>query len=59
MANFEEVGKQFVAHYYNVFDTQRSELGVLYTDESMLTFEGDQFKGIQAIGEKYGGLPSI
>ena len=25
----------------------------------MLTFEGEQFKGIASIGEKYGGLPSI
>eukprot|EP00961_Rhodomonas_salina_P185381 2502825-Rhodomonas_salina.1 len=38
-ANFEEVGKAFVAHYYNIFDTNRANLQGLYQDVSMLTFE--------------------
>ena len=59
MADFETVGKQFIAHYYNQFDTDRSQLGPLYNDESMLTFEGEQFLGKDKIGEKLGALPSI
>lgn len=33
MANFEEVGKAFVTHYYNLFDTnQRAQLAPLYVN---------------------------
>ena len=59
MTDFQNVGTQFVQHYYNVFDTQREQLGDLYTEDSMLTFEGEQFKGLEGIGGKYGALPSI
>ena len=59
MSDFQSVGTQFVAHYYNVFDTERAKLGDLYTNDSMLTFEGEQFKGLESIGGKYAGLPSI
>ena len=41
MTDFQNVGGQFVQHYYNVFDTQREQLGDLYTEDSMLTFEGE------------------
>ena len=59
MSDFASVGEQFVKHYYNVFDTNRGQLGDLYTDVSMLTFEGEQFMGLEGIGGKYSGLPSI
>jgi hypothetical protein len=59
MASFEEVGKQFVMHYYNVFDTQRDQLATLYTEQSMLSYEGEQFLGTQGIMGKLGGMPSI
>ena len=29
-ANFEQVGQAFATHYYNVFDTNRGQLGQLY-----------------------------
>ncbi len=59
MASFEEVGRQFVTHYYNVFDTQRGQLATLYTEQSMLSYEGEQFLGAQSIMEKLGQMPSI
>eukprot|EP01115_Flamella_aegyptia_P003797 TRINITY_DN170_c0_g1_i1.p1 TRINITY_DN170_c0_g1~~TRINITY_DN170_c0_g1_i1.p1 ORF type:complete len:126 (-),score=44.53 TRINITY_DN170_c0_g1_i1:54-431(-) len=44
--NFEEVGKAFVTHYYTLFDSnQREQLGALYQNESMLTFEQSKFQG--------------
>lgn len=57
--SFEEVGKQFVQHYYNTFDTNRAALQTLYTEVSMLSYEGEQFLGMQAIMTKLTGMPSI
>ena len=57
--NFEDVGKQFCQHYFTTFDTNRSELAGLYTAESMLTYESEQFLGVEAILEKLQGLPNI
>jgi len=46
MSSFEEVGKAFVGHYYTQFDAnKRAELGNLYQNDSMLTFENDKFQG--------------
>ena len=59
MSDFAAVGKQFIDHYYNVFDTDRAQLAPLYAPESMLTFEGEQFLGFDQIGGKLGALPSI
>lgn len=39
--SFDQVGKQFVDHYYNTFDTQRANLAGLYTEASMMTYEGE------------------
>ena len=44
-----------MAHYYQMFDAsieQRSTLQSLYQESSMLTFENDQFMGMQAIMTK-------
>ncbi|KAK9835868.1 hypothetical protein WJX74_009852 [Apatococcus lobatus] len=57
MANPKDVGKAFVDHYYNTFDTNRSALGGLYTAEAMLTFEGTETQGQQAIQQKLSSLP--
>ena len=57
MADPVAVGKAFTDHYYQTFDTNRSALASLYQDASMLTFEGQQFQGTQAIVEKLTGLP--
>jgi Nuclear transport factor 2 (NTF2) domain len=57
--SFDQVGKQFVEHYYNTFDTNRANLGALYQGQSMLTYEGEQFLGAQAIMDKLFALPSV
>jgi len=56
-----EIAKQFVQFYYALFDhTDRSQvlqLGNLYNDQSMLTFEDGKFFGKQDIMEKITALP--
>eukprot|EP01119_Soliformovum_irregulare_P001876 TRINITY_DN11717_c0_g1_i1.p1 TRINITY_DN11717_c0_g1~~TRINITY_DN11717_c0_g1_i1.p1 ORF type:complete len:127 (+),score=31.76 TRINITY_DN11717_c0_g1_i1:43-423(+) len=57
MANFEEIGKRFVEHYYTLFDqNQRGQLGALYRAESMLTFENDKFQTPERIVAKLTSL---
>ncbi|WFC96748.1 Nuclear transport factor 2 [Malassezia brasiliensis] len=54
----EEVAQQFTDYYYSTFDTDRSQLAPLYQrPQSMLTFEGAQTQGAQAIVEKLVSLP--
>merc|ERR1719468_265013 len=57
--DFQGVGDQFVQHYFNTFDSNRNELAGLYTEGSMMTYEGEQFMGVQGIMEKLSGLPGI
>jgi hypothetical protein len=52
MADFNSIAQQFVQFYYTTFDTNRAGLFPLYTPESMLTFEGEQFMGAQSIVNK-------
>ncbi len=49
--------KQFVDYYYSTFDTNRQGLAGLYQDSSMMSFEGQEFQGQQAIGQKLMALP--
>lgn len=52
---FENIGKVFVQQYYAMFDggvQVRVGLTNFYTDNSLLTFEGQQFMGREKIGEK-------
>jgi hypothetical protein len=49
MSDFTEVGTQFVQHFYNTFNQPRENLMSLFSDQSMLTFEGEQFMGQQQI----------
>ncbi|KAG5370219.1 Nuclear transport factor 2 [Yarrowia sp. C11] len=55
--DFNTLAKQFCEFYYQTFDSDRSQLGNLYRDHSMLTFTGTQHQGAQAIVEKLVGLP--
>ncbi|KAK9750012.1 hypothetical protein RND81_02G166300 [Saponaria officinalis] len=55
--NPEQVSKAFVEHYYTTFDTNRSNLGNLYQENSMLSFEGEPFMGAQNIVGKLTSLP--
>ena len=41
-----------MTHYYQTFDTNRAGLQSLYQDGSMLSFENEQFMGMQAIMTK-------
>mmetsp|Transcript_5698 Transcript_5698/g.7966 ORF Transcript_5698/g.7966 Transcript_5698/m.7966 type:complete len:125 (-) Transcript_5698:55-429(-) len=57
MANFEEIGKAFINHYYSLFDAnKRGELGALYQANSMLTFEDGKFQGPENIVNKLNSL---
>ncbi|KAI5293985.1 Nuclear transport factor 2 [Ascosphaera acerosa] len=49
--------EQFVQFYYKTFDENRSNLGGLYRNESMLTFENSSQQGTEAILEKLTSLP--
>uniref|UniRef100_A0A7S0EKA9 NTF2 domain-containing protein n=1 Tax=Hanusia phi TaxID=3032 RepID=A0A7S0EKA9_9CRYP len=39
-----------------MFDTNRAAIRNLYQDNSMLTFEGEKFQGVEAISQKLNGL---
>jgi len=51
-ANFAEIGKAFATHYYQTFDSTRVNLQSLYQAESLMTFENEQFMGMQSIMTK-------
>merc|ERR1712137_766725 len=51
-AQFADIGKAFVQHYYKEFDSNRINLQQLYKEPSMLTFENEQFMGMQTIMQK-------
>lgn len=50
--DFDGIAKAFVSHYYTTFDGNRANLGSLYQDNSMLTFEGERFQGRDNIVKK-------
>lgn len=43
------MAQAFTDHYYNTFDTNRQGLVGLYQDQSLLTFEGQKFQGVQQV----------
>lgn len=55
--NFDTIGKQFVSVYYETFDSNRANLGPLYSADSMLSFEGQQQQGADQIVKKLQALP--
>ncbi|KIY48332.1 nuclear transport factor 2 [Fistulina hepatica ATCC 64428] len=57
MADINAIASQFTTFYYSTFDANRANLAPLYRDQSMLTFEGQQFLGVASISEKLTGLP--
>ncbi|MCO5565653.1 hypothetical protein L7F22_019327 [Adiantum nelumboides] len=52
----EAIAQQFTDFYYATFDRNRAELHSLYRPQSMLTFEGEQLQGADAITEKLKNL---
>ena len=59
MGDFQTIGEQFWEHYYKTISQSRGDLANLYTDDSMLTYEGEPIKGVGSIMEKLGSLPDI
>ncbi|CAI2162792.1 3617_t:CDS:2 [Funneliformis geosporum] len=57
MADLNTLATQFVQYYYGVFASDRNNLKPLYRDDSMLTFEGAPFKGVNDIISKLTSLP--
>ncbi|CAH2448973.1 GDP-bound Gsp1p interacting protein [Komagataella phaffii CBS 7435] len=55
--DFNQVAQQFTTFYYEKFDSDRTQLGNLYRDQSMLTFESSQLQGARDIVEKLVSLP--
>eukprot|EP00977_Amphora_coffeiformis_P003336 scaffold620_cov169-Amphora_coffeaeformis.AAC.6 len=45
----EEVAKAFVQHFYGAYASNPAQLASLYSPNSMLTFEGQQHMGSEAI----------
>jgi Nuclear transport factor 2 (NTF2) domain len=53
MATPDDIASHFVGTYYQLFDgNQRDQLGGLYQEESMLSFEGEKFQGPVDIQKK-------
>merc|ERR1719251_862525 len=53
----QDIATHFVKHYFGLFDGgNRAQLGSLYRDQSMLSFEGEAFKGVQQIINKLTNL---
>jgi len=54
--NHESIAQAFVKHYYTIFDSDRSKLGSLYRQQSMLTYEDKKGLGQQQIVEIFKNL---
>lgn len=46
---FEQVGMAFTQQYYEMFDSNREGLQVLYQADSMMTFEDTMLQGMESI----------
>ncbi|KAJ2782591.1 Nuclear transport factor 2 [Coemansia interrupta] len=56
-ARINAIAKEFVNYYYQTFDADRKNLAALYRPMSMMTWEGVQLRGGEAIIEKLASLP--
>lgn len=54
---WEQIGSSFIQHYYQLFDNDRTQLGIIYIDASCLMWEGQEFQEKTAIVEKLSSLP--
>lgn len=55
----KDVGKAFIAHYYGLRDTNPAGLASLYNAQSVLTFEGTESMGAEAIVDKFTKLGPV
>jgi hypothetical protein len=47
-----EIGQAFATTYYQMFDSDRSQLAALYQENSMMTFEDSFHQGSESIMQK-------
>lgn len=59
MTDFQTVGQQFIQHYYQTMTANRAGLSALYSDQSLMTYEGEQFMGVEQIMGKLNQLPNL
>ena len=52
----EQLAEQFLNTYYNTMITDRPSLINFYTDNSTLTYEGQTYRGLKEISEKFEGF---
>ena len=52
--DFDAIGKAFIGHYYQMFDNPQTRVNLqsLYQDTSLMTYENEQFMGMQSIMTK-------
>ncbi|GKY94461.1 hypothetical protein MPSEU_000412000 [Mayamaea pseudoterrestris] len=55
----EQVANAFVQHYYQTFDSNVQQLAQLFTQNSMMTFEGQPFQGAESIVQKLTNMGKI
>eukprot|EP01084_Bolivina_argentea_P072512 131662_1 len=51
-----QIGRAFVKHYYEQFDSNRKNLANLFTNKSMMTYEGKGFQGQNNIMQRLTSL---
>lgn len=54
--DYQAIAKQFLDAYYNTMSTNKDQLINFYNAESCMTYEGDSFKGVNAIKEKLASM---
>jgi len=55
----DEIAKAFVQHFYTTFDSNADQLAGLYQASSMLTFEGTQHMGPEAVITKIKSVGNV
>ncbi len=48
----DQLAQQFVETYYTTFQKSRTELLQFYTEDSIMSFEGNHNKGIKEISDR-------
>jgi hypothetical protein len=48
----DAIAKQFLDTYYQTMSSNRMNALAFYNDNSCMSYEGDHYKGLKAIGEK-------
>jgi len=54
--DLQSIAEQFVTAYYTAMETDRNQMLAFYTENSIMTFEGQHSKGVKEIAEKIEGF---